>query len=92
MSQETWAIVGVIVTIAAVAAAWFFIGPKEAGQLMSQRLTALELAHQSLALRFESSHARHDESLENLTHSIDRLTKQIERLEGHIIGKPRGRG
>lgn len=98
MSQETWAILGVMATIAGLGALWFFASPKEQLQMdrmeraaQAQRLTQLENAHQALALRFENSHARHDESLENLTHSIDRLTKQIERLETHVIGKGSGR-
>lgn len=98
MSQETWAILGVIMTMTGLGALWFFMSPKEQLQLdrmernaTAARLTQLENAHQALALRFENSHARHDESLENLTHSIDRLTKQIERLETHVIGKARGR-
>lgn len=94
MSQETIAIIVLIVTVASLGAGWFFMSPKDMQQLdrvardaMASRVTSIENAHQALALRFENSHARHDESLENLTHSIDRLTKQIERLETHVIGK-----
>jgi hypothetical protein len=97
MSQETIAILGVMATMIGLGVLWFFMSPKDMQQLdrvardgIASRVTALENAHQALALRFENSHARHDESLENLTHSIDRLTKQIERLETHVIGKGAG--
>jgi uncharacterized protein YpmB len=59
MSQETLAILGVIVTMVSLGILWFFMSPKEMAQLQrsqsdatAQRITALENAHQALALRF----------------------------------------
>lgn len=94
MSQEAIAVWSLLLAFVGAVILWFFVSPKEQGNMMATRLNTLELAHQQLALRFEGSHARHDESLENLTHAIERLASKIERIEGLFVAsgnKPRAR-
>lgn len=58
----------------------FFKSPKEAQGDSERRLASLEALHSALALRFEGSHSRHDQALENLTVVVEKLTTKIDRL------------
>lgn len=92
LSSEAIALWTLVATVVSGLILYFFVSPRDQHANQAARLTALENAHQALALRFENSHATHDESLNNLTESIDRLTRQIERLETHMLGKGAQRG
>lgn len=92
-SVAQWMQVAAIIGFLAM---YYFKGPKEYSQdqqkqqdAMSTRVTALEGAHQGLALRFENSHARHDESLDNLTEAIKALSVKLERIETLVISGQR---
>lgn len=93
LSNEALALWTLVAAFIAWAALNFFTSPKESHNNVNARLSSLEAAHQTLALRFEGSFARHDESLEHLTESIDNLTAEMKALQQMVakIGNARRR-
>lgn len=64
----------------------FVRSPKEEQGQQSARITALETAHQTLALRFERSSTEHESSIEHLTAAIRELTGEVKSLQLQMAG------
>ena len=89
------ALAGVAIGMLTLAAAHIYTTPKEMhGHLASRvsagetRASTIESAVAALALRFEGSHARHDEAIDNLTDAVKGLTTEIRELQRQMARGP----
>ena len=80
MDSNTIALLGIALALLGNAIVHLFKSPKESARDMERRVGMLESLHTTLALRFEGSHSRHDEALENLTEAVEKLTSKFERF------------
>lgn len=81
LSNEALALWTLVAAFVAWAALNFFTSPKETHNNANARLSALEAAHQTLALRFEGSFTKHDEGMKHLAESVENLTAEMKELK-----------
>ncbi len=81
LSSEAMALWALVIAVIGFATLNFFTSPKENHNNSNARLSALESAHQTLALRFEGSFTKHDEGMKHLTEAVDDLTTEMKELK-----------
>lgn len=85
MTPDFWALISILGVLLGAIILHFFQSPKDAHGALSSRLTNLESAHTTLALRFEGTFAKHDGAISHLTKAIEELTDEVKNLQ-KIVG------